>query len=102
MNSEQNGLTGWVLAGVATSFATLSSVVAFLFKLRENENAKAILKLETSLQEVSDKAEKCETDRHLLFTSCEVLKIKLDVLEKRVCSIDSNGTDFARKHEGSR
>ena len=102
MSSEQNGLTGWVLAGIATSFATLSSVVAFLFKLRENENAKAITKLETSLQEVSDKAEKCEEDRHLLFTDCELMKFKLEVLEKRVCSIDNNGTDFARKHEGSR
>jgi len=102
MSSEANGLTGWVLAGIGAIVSTLLTGVVTLFRMRESENTAAIAKLEKSLAEVSDKADKCEEDRHLLFTSCEVMKIKLDVLEKRICSIDNNGTDFARKHEGNR
>lgn len=102
MTSETNGFTGWVLAGIGAVVSTLLTGVVTLFRMRESENTAAIAKLEQSLTEVSDKADKCEEDRHLLFTSCEVLKIKLDLLEKRISSIDNNGTDYARKHEGNR
>jgi hypothetical protein len=102
VTSETNGLTGWVLAGIGAIVSTLLTGVVTLFRMRESENTAAIAKLEKSLTEVSSKADKCEEDRHVLFTSCEVLKIKLEVLEKRISSIDTNGTDFARKHEGNR
>ena len=102
MSEEANGLTGWVLAGIGAIVSTLLTGVVTLFRMRESENAQAISKLEHNLIAINGKADKCEEDRHSLFTSCEVLKIKLDVLEKRVSSIDNNGTDFARKHEGSR
>ena len=97
-DSESGSFTGWVLAALTTAFATLGSVVGLLFKKREDENSKAITKLESNLKEVSDKADKCETDRHQLFANCKVLECKLDLLEKRIISIDSLGT----KHEGSR
>ena len=102
MTAETNGLTGWVLAGIGAIVSTLLTGVVTLFRMRESENAQAITKLEQNLDAINSKADKCEADRHALFTSCELLKFKIDVLEKRVSSIDSNGTDFARKHEGSR
>lgn len=102
MTSETSGLTGWVLAGIGAIVSTLLTGVVTLFRMRESENAQAITKLEQNLATINGKADKCEEDRHLLFTSCEVMKIKLDVLEKRICSIDKNGTDFARKNEDTR
>lgn len=102
MTSETNGLTGWVLAGVGAVVSTLLTGIVTLFRMRESENAQAITKLEQNLNTINNKADKCEEDRHALFTSCELMRFKIDVLEKRVSSIDNNGTDFARKHEGNR
>ena len=98
VNSEQNGVTGWVLAGVGAVVSTLLTGVVTLFRMRESENSKAISKLEQSLLEVSGKADKCEQDRHTLFTSCEVMKVKLEVLERRVSTMDSNGTKYGNSH----
>lgn len=98
MSEETNGFTGWVLAGIGAVVSTLLSGIITLFRMRESENTKAITKLEHSLIEVSSKADKCEEDRHTLFTSCEVMKFKLDVLEKRVSTMDSKGTQYGQTH----
>ena len=101
-SEESNGFTGWVLAGIGGIISTLLTALVSVIKVRENENAKAIkkledtnAKLESNVQQISDKADKCETDRHQLFTNCKVMECKLDLLEKRIISIDSIGT----KHE---
>lgn len=102
LNNENSSFTGWVLAGIGGIISTLLGALVSVIKVRENENAKAIQKLETTnaelktnVQQISDKADKCETDRHLLFTNCKVMECKLDLLEKRIISIDAIGT----KHE---
>ena len=87
-NAENGGFTGWVLAGIGAIVSTLLTGVVTLFRMRENENAKAIIKLETSLSEVSNKADKCEEDRHILFTNCKVLETKMQMLDSRMSHID--------------
>lgn len=99
MTVEQNSLTGWMLAGVATVIATLSSTVAWLFKLRENENAKHLSNLTDEVATISAKADKCEQERGELKIECAVMKGKLSVLETKLAYIDVHGTKFANKDE---
>ena len=87
-NDETGGFTGWVLAGIGAIVSTLLTGVVTLFRMRENENSKAITKLETSLTHFSEKADKCEQDRHVLFTNCKVLETKMQMLDSRMSSID--------------
>ncbi len=75
--------------------SVLAGAVATLFKMRENENSKAIARLEEKVAVTETKAEKCEQDRTVLYASCEVLKVKLETLEKRIESINVDGTQFS-------
>ena len=88
-------MTGWMLAGIATIIATLSSTVAWLFKLRENENAKRITDLTDHVDIISIKADKCEEERGELKIQCAIMQGKMSVLETRLSFIDVNGTKFS-------
>ena len=96
---EQNSLTGWMLAGIATVIAALSSAVAGLFKLRENENAKHIEGLKNEVATISAKADKCEVERGDLKTECALMRGKIEVLETKLAFIDVNGTKYAHKDD---
>lgn len=84
MDSNDNSYMGWVLAGVASIVGTLSTVVAYLFRKSEFDNAQAIKKLEEHNAEVAKKADDCEKDRTTLFATCEVLKVKVENLETTI------------------
>ncbi len=99
MTQEQVGLTGWVMASVATIIASLASAVAFLFKLRENENAKNIQELKSDLQSSAKRSEQCEQDRAELYTKCAVLEAKMETLESKVSKIDVTGTKYSHRNE---
>lgn len=62
---------GWIVAGVAAVYGTLTTAVAGLFKINETRSAKAIEKLEESvtcmqcrLDESEKKHEDCLNDRN--------------------------------------
>ena len=99
MSNASTEISGWFTAGIATVVATLSSVVAFLFKLRENENAKRIEDLKSEVSTISVKADKCEEERAELKAECATMRGKLEVLETKLAFIDVNGTRFSHKHE---
>lgn len=98
--SGDNGITGWFTAGIATVVASLSSVVAFLFKLRENENTRRITELKEEVKTISVKADKCEEERGELRTECAMMRGKIETLETRLAFIDVNGTAFSHKKLG--
>jgi hypothetical protein len=97
MSNVPEGFSGWVAAGIATIIATLSSVVAWLFKLRENENAKHLTNLTEEVAMISVKADKCEEERGQLKIECAIMKGKVEVLETRLSFIDTNGTKYSHK-----
>jgi chromosome segregation ATPase len=97
MSIEQNSLTGWMLAGIATVIATLSSTVAWLFKLRENENAKRLSELKSDVETINAKADKCEVEREGLKVECAVMRSKIETLEVKLERINVNGTDYSHK-----
>lgn len=82
--------------------STLLTGLVTLFRMRENENAKAIARLEEKVAITETKAEKCEQDRTVLYASCEVLKVKLETLEKRIESINVDGTQFSHTLDGQK
>jgi hypothetical protein len=94
-----DGFQGWVAAGIATIIASLSSVVAWLFRLRENENAKHITSLTEEVATINGKADKCEEERGELKIECAIMKGKIQVLETKLAFIDVNGTKFAHQDE---
>ena len=99
MSDETTSVTGWVLAGLGGIVSTLAATVAFLFKLRENENAKNIAELKNDLAESSKRSEKCEEDRGILYTKCAVLEAKIENLECKILKIDKDGTQFSHRKD---
>lgn len=108
MSNVSEGFSGWVAAGITTIMAALSSAIAFLFKLRENENAKRLeemkleseqrlLELKTSVSSISEKADKCEIEREGLKVQCAVMQSKIETLEVKLERIDVNGTEYSHK-----
>lgn len=108
MSDSNNEMIPWVLTGVATVIGALSTALVYVFRKTEFDNAKAIEKLDANnvelkaeLKITSDKADKCEQDRHKLFTECAVMKNKLQdnadkisALETKLSRIDATGTKF--------
>jgi hypothetical protein len=99
MSDSHNEIVPWVLAGVGTVVGALSTALVYVFRKSEFDNAEAIKELKESNRIVSDKADKCEEDRHLLFAQCEVFKTKMETLESRVQRIDKTGTQYQHKRE---
>jgi septal ring factor EnvC (AmiA/AmiB activator) len=99
MSNEQSILSGWVTAGIATILATLSSAIAFLFKLRENENAKRLSELKSDVETINAKADKCEVEREGLKVECAVMRSKIETLEVKLERINVNGTDYSHKKQ---
>jgi hypothetical protein len=75
--------------------SVLAGAVATLFKMRENENSKAIARLEEKVAATETKAEKCERDRFELFAACEVNKFEIATLKKRIETINVDGTQYS-------
>lgn len=98
-DGSDSGLIPWVLAGVGAIMSTLLTGVVALFRMRENENAKAIAELKESHAVVTAKADKCEEDRSKLFARCEVLEVKLKHVEDKLAKIDLEGTQFSHRKQ---
>ncbi len=97
MSNDQNILSGWVTAGIAGILATLSSAIAFLFKLRENENAKRLSELKSDVETINAKADKCEVEREGLKVECAVMRSKIETLEVKLERINVNGTQHSHE-----
>ena len=75
--------------------SVLAGVVATLFKMRETEIGKAIAELKQEVAVTRAASEKCEQDRHELFTACELNKFEIKVLKDQLAKMDQNGTKFS-------
>ncbi len=86
--------------------STLLTGLVTLFRMRENENAKliaelksesskAILELKQEVAVTRAASEKCEQDRHELFTACELNKFEIKVLKEQIAKMDESGTKYS-------
>lgn len=106
MSTDNSSLLGWVLAGIGAVVSTLSTWLVILFRTRESENAKMIAELKSesskAITELKQEiavtraaSQKCEQDRHELFTACELNKFEIKVLKDQLAKMDESGTKFS-------
>jgi len=84
----------WIITIGTTAIATLSSALAFLFKLSEGKSARSIASLETRLLAYEKHVERldelnrvCVADRARLEARCEIFEKRLSQVEEKACGI---------------
>jgi hypothetical protein len=82
-DTHDNSLTGWVLGGIATVVATLSTVVAALYKKLDANNARTILVLEARCDLLDKRNDACEADRVDLHKICAKHEAEIAMLKER-------------------
>jgi hypothetical protein len=80
---HDGSITGWVLGGVATIVATLTTVVAALYKKLDANNAKTILALEARCDLLDKRNDLCESDRVELHKICAKHEVEIAMLKER-------------------
>jgi peptidoglycan hydrolase CwlO-like protein len=92
---EDTGITGWVLAGMATIVSTLAGLVAMFYRQQIADYKDNEIKIETAhkvtedhlskeLEELKTRADSCENDREELRIELAVLKTRISVIEKKI------------------
>lgn len=87
---EQTGLTGWILAGVATVVSTLAGIVAYFYKQQITDYRSNETMLKAKVVDLESRADKCENDREELRIRHAVLENKHANLELRVADLEVN------------
>ena len=95
-----DGLSSWLLAGVASIIGTLAAVVAALWKLNESKNNAAIASLESICAGLTTRVNECETDRVELRVRVAILEEQLVVQRKRIDCVDKDMSDSKRQAGG--
>jgi hypothetical protein len=76
LDGTPGGLVSWLLG-------ILCGIIAFLWKLNEGKNSKAILDLDARLLKCDEKHIECETDRHEQAKKLAVMTDRLNNLERK-------------------
>jgi len=79
--NENEGILGWVLAGVGTVVSTLAGLVAMFYRQQILEHKTREEDLATRLDIVEKRADTCENDREELRIKCAVIEARIAVLE---------------------
>lgn len=87
--NETEGITGWVLAGVASIVGTLSSIVAYLYRQQITDYKEIQLDLESRVEKLTERTDTCERERGELRVKCGVLDERCATLEQRVAHLEN-------------
>jgi hypothetical protein len=82
-DEADTGLTGWVLAAIASIGATLASVIALLYKKLDANNARTIAALEARCDILDKRNDKCEEDRIELYKICAKHETEIGMLKDK-------------------
>ena len=95
MSGETDSFTGWVLAGVASIIATLSSTLgAFAYKV--------IGDYREEIKELKNHARDCEAKHFDLNGKYSAIEQELCFLRDQVKKIDKNGTQYSHQNGGDK
>lgn len=83
MSSDQSSLFAWVLAGVTTVIGALTTALSMLYKSRIAAYEKAEIKLDTRVEMLEQKLEKCETEHTNAKVELAEIKTRLSLLESK-------------------
>lgn len=91
-SASDNGLLGWVLAGVASIIASLSSLIVM--------GARQVLgDYRDQIKVLTAHAEDCEQKHFDLNGKFAALTEQVSHLKSQVCNIDNKGTKYAHDKE---
>jgi chromosome segregation ATPase len=82
--SNENGISGWILAGISTLIASLTTALSYLYKSRIEAYEKAEIKLDTRVELLETKLDKCETEHTNAKVELAEIKTRLNLLEKPI------------------
>lgn len=82
MSDENSTLLAWVLAGIGSMIAALTSALSFLYKSRIAAYEKAEVKLDTRVEVLEKKLEKCEEEHTSAKVQLAEIKTRLSILEQ--------------------
>ena len=89
MSGDQSNLTSWVLAGVASVIAALTSALSFLYKSRVAAYEKAEVKLDARVEMLEQKLDKCEAEHTNAKVEVARINERLRLLEAKGCLNES-------------
>lgn len=82
MSDDNSTLLAWVLAGIGSMIAALTSALSFLYKSRIAAYEKAEVKLDTRVEVLEKKLDKCEEEHTNAKVELAAIKTRLNILEK--------------------
>lgn len=82
MSGDQSSLFAWVLAGVTTVIGALTTALSILYKSRIAAYEKAEVKLDTRVEVLERKLEKCEEEHTSAKVQLAEIKTRLSILEQ--------------------
>ena len=82
MSDDNSTLLAWVLAGIGSMIAALTSALSFLYKSRIAAYEKAEIKLDTRVELLEKKLDKCEEEHTNAKVELAAIKTRLNILEK--------------------
>jgi uncharacterized protein YlxW (UPF0749 family) len=82
--NENEGLTGWILAGVGTIVSTLAGLVAMFYRTQIADYKANESGLRVEVVELRKRADTCEEDREQLRIKVAVMDARLDKVEQEV------------------
>ena len=89
MSGDQSSLFAWVLAGVTTVIGALTTALSVLYKSRVAAYEKAEIKLDTRVEMLEQKLDKCEEEHTNAKIEVARINERLRLLEAKGCLNES-------------
>lgn len=83
-----DNVTGWVMAGVGTVIAALTSAVTYFYKTQVADYKKREADLITDVAILRKESEECKEDRELLRVNQAKLEARTEMLESKVNQLE--------------
>jgi cell division protein FtsL len=87
MSTNDSSLLGWVLAGVATIVASLTTALSWIYRHQISSYENAANKLETRVESLEAKLDKCHEEHVAAKLELGKLSERTRLLEARGCAI---------------
>lgn len=90
LGMNENGITGWILAGVASVVASLTSAVAFLYKSIQSNHTERLDDMQNQVKELREDQKRLDQLHEECLRDREGLRVEVTFLKKKLGE-SSNG-----------
>lgn len=85
---QSDGIIGWVLAGVATIIATLSTAVTALYRGQISDLRDQLTRLDVIEHDLRKEIEVCKTDREDLRVMLAKIQTEQEIMKTRITAVE--------------